>query len=336
MQSPDTRRRLSGGSLGRHPPPPPPNGTNPVAPVFERFHSFKDFMLLQKDTLEPERAVQLYDHYRYDFKVHTARALFAQFQNLGFVKQRFDPTLLRQLMLEKIQLAQKSAPLFVQAVKTGSLNPIDLSVHLADPKMLPSLLTKDPAPVNRVIGTYTGSDAANLEVTEAPFFGTNPNKDARTLLLRKLPGTLTRAEILETVQDVEGLVSLTVMPSCLSLENQRGLLAQARKDTKDCSEAELQALDHAVAECYIKSKPLMIPLLTAWLEYDSVEHCAAAELALEKRPINDVCTLSPLRVKPTNAAPIRVCSIATCCRTATDLELVNSLIMYLVSSCPRL
>eukprot|EP01053_Blabericola_migrator_P000226 Blabericola_migrator_1__225@NODE_1059_length_5568_cov_147_504272_g725_i1_p2_GENE_NODE_1059_length_5568_cov_147_504272_g725_i1NODE_1059_length_5568_cov_147_504272_g725_i1_p2_ORF_typecomplete_len648_score127_00ARS2/PF04959_13/7e18DUF3546/PF12066_8/1_1e07cSKI_SMAD_bind/PF08782_10/2_6e03cSKI_SMAD_bind/PF08782_10/0_21DUF629/PF04780_12/7_5e03DUF629/PF04780_12/0_17GSH_synthase/PF03199_15/0_41GSH_synthase/PF03199_15/7_8e03DUF4764/PF15961_5/0_27zfBED/PF02892_15/0_6DUF4187/PF13821_6/0_59_NODE_1059_length_ len=342
MQSPEPpssgRRRLSGSLSGRgsasgFPPPPPAgslnNGSVVVAPVFERFHSFKEFMLLQKDTLEAERAVHLYDQYRHDFKVHTARTLFSQYQNVGFVRQRFDPALVRSLVLEKIQTAQVAAPKFVIDFNAHMFDSIDLSVPVLDPKMLSHIVNKDSVPNHRVIGTWSAPEASTVDVTESPFFGFNPNKDGRTLIVRKLPGTLTREELHDVLKDIPGLVCLTLMPSCLSLENQRALLAQSRKDLKDCSEAEIAALEHAAADCYIKSKPFMMPLLTAWLEFDTSENCAAAELALEKRPVKDICVLSPLRVRPTREAPVRVCSICPQSRIAKDLETVVALILAL-------
>eukprot|EP01057_Protomagalhaensia_wolfi_P005622 Protomagalhaensia_wolfi_Nauph_80__5621@NODE_643_length_2170_cov_21_211168_g480_i0_p1_GENE_NODE_643_length_2170_cov_21_211168_g480_i0NODE_643_length_2170_cov_21_211168_g480_i0_p1_ORF_typecomplete_len640_score119_19ARS2/PF04959_13/2e18DUF3546/PF12066_8/5e09zfBED/PF02892_15/0_0041GSH_synthase/PF03199_15/1_6e04GSH_synthase/PF03199_15/0_034GSH_synthase/PF03199_15/1_2e04DUF4764/PF15961_5/1_8e04DUF4764/PF15961_5/0_27_NODE_643_length_2170_cov_21_211168_g480_i02502145 len=327
MQSPDPRRRLS-GSLSRLPPPPPPNNAV-VVPVFERFHSFKEFMLLQKDTLEADRAVQLYDQYRHDFKIHTARALFNQFQHLGFIKQRFDPVYVRELVLEKIKIAQKTAPHFLQHFQDGVFNDIDLAVPLADPKMIHRVVSKDPAPMHRVVGTYIGSELTSANVALSPLFGSNPNLEGKTLILKKLPGTLIKADLAEAIQDVVGMTGLSLIPSCLSLEHQRALLAQANKEPKDCTEQELQDLEHAVADCYIKSKPLMIPLLTAWLEFDTAEHCSAAELALEKRPIKDICTISPLRIVPQTTAPIRVCSIFPNSRLAKDYEQLVSLILQL-------
>ena len=85
-----SRNSMSGMSVGgSKAPPPPPNlsaavnsglSHMPLSPVFERFHTFKEFMALQKDSLEPERAVELYDQYKFDFKTHSARLIFLQNQ----------------------------------------------------------------------------------------------------------------------------------------------------------------------------------------------------------------------------------------------------------------
>eukprot|EP01055_Gregarina_sp_Pseudo9_P000089 Gregarina_sp_Pseudo_9__88@NODE_105_length_4255_cov_23_264231_g97_i0_p2_GENE_NODE_105_length_4255_cov_23_264231_g97_i0NODE_105_length_4255_cov_23_264231_g97_i0_p2_ORF_typecomplete_len662_score159_35ARS2/PF04959_13/2_8e18DUF3546/PF12066_8/7_4e10GSH_synthase/PF03199_15/0_21DUF629/PF04780_12/0_31zfBED/PF02892_15/0_91_NODE_105_length_4255_cov_23_264231_g97_i022034188 len=345
MQSPElsNRRRRSGSTGGGRnasgyllPPPPPTSGAGPanpsvvLAPVFERFHSFKEFMLLQKDTLEAERAVQLYDQYRYDFKIHTARMLFSQHQDLGFLKQRFDPVCVRTLVVEKTQLVQAAAPNFLEAFSAGALNTLCLTVPLEDPKMLSQLIVKDPVPCHRVIGTWATPETLTEDVTQSPFYGVNPNKYGRSLVLRKLPGTLTRADIVDACGDAQGLTSVTLIPSCLTTDNQKALLVQSRKESGDCSEAELANLERAVTDCYVKSKgSLMIPLQTAWLEFDTEENCAAAELALEKRPVKDFCTLSPFKIHPKTAAPIRVCSLSTQTRTTTDFEQVSSLILRL-------
>lgn len=356
MQSPElsNRRRRSGsmgggrnsgpgGGGGYLLPPPPPGGavgpgggggsSNPsvvLAPVFERFHTFKEFMLLQKDTLEAERAVQLYDQYRYDFKLHTARMLFSQHQDLGFLRQRFDPACIRTLVVEKIQLAQAAAPKLLEAFNNGRLNDLCLSIPLEDPKQLNKLVIKDPVPSHRVIGTWAASESTNEDVTQAPLYGLNPNKEGHCLVLRKLPGTLTRADIVEACRDVQGLISVTLIPSCLTMDNQKALLVQSRKESRDCSEAELANLERAVTDCYVRSKgSFMIPLQTAWLEFDTAENCSAAELSLEKRAVKDICTLSPFKILSRVSAPVRVCALTTEGRASVDLDQVIQLILRL-------
>eukprot|EP01054_Gregarina_sp_Poly1_P008597 Gregarina_sp_Poly_1__8596@NODE_50_length_17596_cov_118_903303_g43_i0_p2_GENE_NODE_50_length_17596_cov_118_903303_g43_i0NODE_50_length_17596_cov_118_903303_g43_i0_p2_ORF_typecomplete_len659_score118_94ARS2/PF04959_13/6e03ARS2/PF04959_13/5_9e19DUF3546/PF12066_8/2_5e09DUF3546/PF12066_8/1_6e04DUF4187/PF13821_6/0_013DUF629/PF04780_12/0_18zfBED/PF02892_15/0_6DUF4764/PF15961_5/3_5e03DUF4764/PF15961_5/0_44_NODE_50_length_17596_cov_118_903303_g43_i040766052 len=337
MQSPETSRRRRSNSIGRSgtylPPPPPPGNVAAsvvLAPVFERFHSFKEFMLLQKDTLEAERAVHLYEQYRYDFKIHTARMLFSQHQDLGFLKQRFDPSCIRQLALEKIHLATTAATQFLEEVVHSAFKDLNLTVSLSDPKMLGQLVDKDPVPSHRVIGKWAAAESSGEDVTRAPWFGLNPNRSATTLVLRKLPGSLTRAEVVEACKDVQGLNSVSILPSCLVHENQRALLVQSRKESRDCSEAELAGLERAMTECYVKSKgAFMIPLQTAWLEFDSEENCSAAEMLLEKRAIKDICVLSPFKILPKASAPVFVCSLSTESRIPADLQQTQALIMRL-------
>lgn len=115
------RRRSAGSGSGRASAPPPPPGlsSSVMAPVFERFHTFKEFMALQKDTLEPDRAVDLYDQYKYDFKIHSARMVFHQNQDLGFVRERFSPEHLSALASKKVIEARKEAEAMI-SVRLGS------------------------------------------------------------------------------------------------------------------------------------------------------------------------------------------------------------------------
>lgn len=316
-----------------------------MAPVFERFHSFKEFMALQKDNLEPERAVALYDQYKYDFKTHSARMVFHQNQNLGFVRERFSPERLSVLAQAKIEDGQKEAKNFIERYKNGEFAELQLEFRLPKPEMAGLVLKPEPHLNGRVVAVvedysrFKSDDNSNEAMTDidlcgAPYFSQNLNEKNNVLVLKKLPGDVTSTHIYEMCQDVSGLERVTLIPTCLLEENQGPLVLQASKNPSDCTEEELQAIEETMSECYIRgrgtSSPL-IPLQTAWLEFDTSEHCSQAELMLEKRPIRDLCTCTPMRVQPKGhyTRRIRVCSSEPESKHLEDLKLTEQLILKL-------
>ncbi|EZG55389.1 arsenite-resistance protein 2 [Gregarina niphandrodes] len=317
-----------------------------VAPIFERFHSFKDFMQYQADTLEPGAAVGLYDQYKYDFKIFSARKMFAQSQDRGFVRDRYSPEHLRLLCFRKVTYARSAAQSFLNLLlQEHALDDVSLTCaiptdHLQkEPQSGRIIGSLDPAQIRSKKTGVTEITMKAEEDAAAPASAVSANVERfftcasaanRTLVLKKLPPDVTLQMLEELCAGTPGFLGATLIPSCLTDEHRGPLLLQASKDTQDCTDVEQAAIQHSLSECYVRAKGgALFPLLTGWLEFDSEESCAAAELSLDQKPIGDMSTAKPLKLRADRPRRINIASVAPTERLARELDLARNLISKL-------
>lgn len=340
----------------------------PVAPVFERFHSFKEFIALQKDSLEPERAVDLYDQYKYDFKLHSARTVFLQNLQLGFIRSRYDALSVATVYQEKQRLAKELAQTLFKEVEGGKYADLRYELSVDSAKLAANMLKPEPRLNGRVTAllninsawTKADANATNdmkdtnegnegrregksqgqslpTDLTVAPYYGVNLNESECTLVLKKLPAEIMREDLVELCKDLAGLVSISLVPSCLLEDHQSSIVMQANKPLNECTPEEIAAIERSMSECYLRSRSngaapsVLLPLQTAWLTFDTEEHTLEAETALERRPIRDICACAPLRVRAHSAATrrLRVCSAESSTRQRKDHLAAQQLIVRL-------
>lgn len=179
------------------------------------------------------------------------------------------------------------------------------------------------------------TDVENVtgRLTDSPFYAVNLNEGGRTLILKKLPYDVQRRDLEELVSEVEGVISISLFPSCLISENYSKLMICAG-ECSEIADISPDSLDQVISECYTRLRGpygALYPLQTAWIEFDSRENCEKAELAIEKAPIRDLCTAHPMKVveHPAVMRKVRICSFDASNIRAKDYVLLSRLIVKL-------
>lgn len=222
----------------------------------------------------------------------------------------------------------------------GTFNSLDLEFRLTDAKSVPLLMRSSYSAHGRICGVIEDMGAIKggiSDPTASPFFGRNLNEGENILILKKLPGDITSGDIRETCSDIEGLKNVVVLPTCLTDQNDDILMVQAAKNGSDCSEQELNKIEEAMSQCYVKGRgpnsPLL-PLQTAWLEFASKEQCDEAEKLLERRAVSGLCTLHPLKLQKSGPVTrrLKVAALNSSLSLLEDLHATEELILNLDKS----